>query len=61
MGRGYIYAVTPLLVDALMDRDLVHRQTVASVVKHVALGVTGLGCEVALVGPPFELCVAKCI
>ncbi|CAI5927816.1 unnamed protein product, partial [Closterium sp. NIES-64] len=26
MGRDYIYAVTPLLEDALMDRDLVHRQ-----------------------------------
>merc|ERR1739845_270050 len=27
MGRDYIYAVTPLLEDALMYRDLVHRQT----------------------------------
>jgi hypothetical protein len=26
MGRDYINAVTPLLEDALMDRDLVHRQ-----------------------------------
>lgn len=26
MGKDYIYAVTPLLEDALMDRDLVHRQ-----------------------------------
>ena len=26
MGKDYIYAVVPILVDALMDRDLVHRQ-----------------------------------
>ena len=48
MGKDYIYAVTPLLEDALMDRDLVHRQTAASVVQHIALGVVGLGCEDAL-------------
>ena len=36
MGKEYIYAVTPLLEDALMDMDLVHRQTTASVVKHMA-------------------------
>ena len=34
--------------DALIDRDQVHRQTAASVVKHLALGVVGLGCEDAL-------------
>ncbi|KAG9160747.1 hypothetical protein Leryth_021923 [Lithospermum erythrorhizon] len=43
MGKDYTYAVTPLLKDALMDRDLVHRQTAASAVKHMALGVAGLG------------------
>jgi len=48
MGKDYIYAVTPLLEDALMDRDLVHRQTACTVVKHLALGVFGLGCEDAL-------------
>ncbi|GJW90420.1 splicing factor 3B subunit 1-like protein [Tanacetum coccineum] len=32
-----------------MDQDLVHRQTAASVVKHMALGVAGLGCEYVLV------------
>eukprot|EP00210_Caulerpa_lentillifera_P006710 g6412.t1 len=48
MGKDYIYAVCPLLEDALMDRDLVHRQTAASVVQHIALGVCGLGCEDAL-------------
>jgi splicing factor 3B subunit 1 len=25
MGKDYIYAITPLLEDALIDRDLVHR------------------------------------
>ena len=49
MGKDYIYAVTPLLEDALMDRDLVHRQTACSVVKHLALGVYGLGAEDALI------------
>ena len=48
MGKDYIYAVTTMLEDALMDRDLVHRQTAASAVKHMALGVAGLGCEDAL-------------
>lgn len=48
MGKDYIYAVTPLLEDALMDRDLVHRQTAAAVVQHLSLGIAGLGCEDAL-------------
>merc|ERR1712032_1639183 len=48
MGKDYIYSVVPLLEDALMDRDLVHRQTAASTVSHLALGVPGLGCEDAL-------------
>jgi len=47
-GKDYIYAVTPLLEDALMDRDLVHRQTAAVTVKHLALGCAGLGCEDAI-------------
>ena len=48
MGKDYIYALTPLLQDALMDRDLVHRQTACTTIKHMALGVSGLGCEDAL-------------
>lgn len=48
MAKDYIYAVTPLFEDALMDRDAVHRQTAASALKHMALGVAGLGCEDAL-------------
>ncbi|GIY82436.1 splicing factor 3B subunit 1 [Caerostris darwini] len=49
MGKDYIYAVTPLLEDALMDRDLVHRQTACAAIQHMALGVFGFGCEDALV------------
>ena len=48
MGKDYVYAVTPLLEDALMDRDLVHRQTAMTAVAHLALGVRGLGCEDSL-------------
>ncbi|KAM3127536.1 Splicing factor 3B subunit 1 [Paramecium bursaria] len=42
---SYINAVIPLLIDALTDRDLVHRQTASSAVKHLSLGVQCLGCE----------------
>jgi len=48
MGKDYVYAVVPLLEDALMDRDLVHRQTACTVVKHMALGVAGLSREDAM-------------
>ncbi|KAI7844119.1 hypothetical protein COHA_002257 [Chlorella ohadii] len=48
MGKDYIYSVVPVLEDALMDRDLVHRQTACAVVQHMSLGVAGLGCEDAL-------------
>lgn len=46
MGQDYIYAVTTLLEDALMDRDLIHRQTAAAALGHLAIGVYGLGKEV---------------
>jgi hypothetical protein len=41
----YADSVVTLLEDALTDRDLVHRQTASTIVKHLALGVAGLGCE----------------
>ncbi|ETO19154.1 hypothetical protein RFI_18071 [Reticulomyxa filosa] len=47
-ARDYVYSVLPLLEDALNDRDIVHRQTASAVVKHLALGVVGTGCEDAL-------------
>jgi len=49
MGKDYVYAIAPLMEDALMDRDAVHRQTACATVKHLSLGVAGLGCEDALV------------
>jgi splicing factor 3B subunit 1 len=39
MAKDYIYAVIPLLEDSLTERDLVHRQTAAAAIKHLALGV----------------------
>ena len=49
MAKDYIYAVTPLLEDALIDRDMVHRQLACATVKHLSLGVYGQGCEDALI------------
>jgi hypothetical protein len=48
-GGDYVDAITPLLADALADRDAIHRQTAAAALGHVALGVAGLGREDALV------------
>ena len=47
-GGDYVDAITPLLADALADRDAVHRQTAAAALGHVALGVANLGREDAL-------------
>ncbi|KAI6010767.1 small nuclear ribonucleoprotein [Pisolithus orientalis] len=41
----YVDSVVTMLEDALTDRDLVHRQTASVIVKHLALGCAGLGCE----------------
>jgi splicing factor 3B subunit 1 len=49
MAKDYIYAVSPLLEDVLMDRDPVHRQTGCATVKHLSLGVVGFGCEDGLI------------
>lgn len=35
--KDYLYAITPLIEDALTDRDLVHRQTAATIVQKVAI------------------------
>ena len=45
MSKDYVYSVISCLDDALTDRDQVHRQTAASIVKHLALGTFGLGHE----------------
>ncbi|KAK6454970.1 armadillo-type protein [Scheffersomyces xylosifermentans] len=42
MAKDYLFAITPLLEDALTDRDQVHRQTAATVIKHMALNCIGL-------------------
>lgn len=38
MAKDYIYAVVPLLVDAMMERDQVHRQIAIDAVAHLSLG-----------------------
>ncbi|ODV89574.1 hypothetical protein CANCADRAFT_140918 [Tortispora caseinolytica NRRL Y-17796] len=45
LSKDYVYAIAPLLEDALLNRDKVHRQTAATATKHLALGCIGLGCE----------------
>ena len=41
----YAESIATTLEDTFTDRDLVHRQTASTIVKHIALGVAGLGCE----------------
>lgn len=48
MAKDYIYAITPLYEEALIDRDLIHRQIACSGIKHLAIGVYGFGCEDSL-------------
>ena len=43
LAKDYVYAVVPLLCDALSDRDLVHRQTAAWATKHLTLGLAAGG------------------
>jgi splicing factor 3B subunit 1 len=45
LSKDYIYSVTPLLEDALMERDLVHRQIASTAIKHVCLGSLASSCE----------------
>lgn len=40
-AKDYLYALVPLLQSALTDRDTVHRQTAALVVKHLAVNCAG--------------------
>ncbi|KAJ9114405.1 hypothetical protein QFC20_001548 [Naganishia adeliensis] len=49
MSKDYIHSVVGMLEDALTDRDHVHRQTACAIVKHLTLGVAGLGNEDALI------------
>ena len=47
-ASNYIYACVPLLEDALMDRDYIHRQQASAAISHLAVGVYGEGCEDAI-------------
>lgn len=49
LSQDYIYLLLPILEDALTDRDLVHRQTAATIIKHLALHCRGSGNEDAFV------------
>lgn len=40
MAKDYIWSVMGMLEDALTERDAVHRQTAAAIVKHIALGAS---------------------
>ncbi|CAI5759349.1 unnamed protein product [Candida verbasci] len=41
MTKDYLFAITPLIEDALTDRDLVHRQIASTIVFHMALNCYG--------------------
>ncbi|CCD24017.1 U2 snRNP complex subunit HSH155 NDAI_0C03570 [Naumovozyma dairenensis CBS 421] len=49
LAGDYVYVILPLLEDALIDRDLVHRQTASDVIKHLALNCQGTGHEDAFI------------
>ncbi|KAK5961341.1 U2 snRNP complex subunit HSH155 PWA37_001194 [Arxiozyma heterogenica] len=49
MSQDYIYMITPMIEDALIDRDLVHRQTASTIIKHLALHCCGSGNEDAFI------------
>lgn len=48
LAKDYVYALVSCIEDAMTDRDHVHRQTSASIIKHLTLGVAGFGKEDAL-------------
>lgn len=49
ISQDYIYMISPLIEDALIDRDLVHRQTASTIIKHLALNCSGSGNEDAFI------------
>ncbi|KAG0660560.1 hypothetical protein C6P44_003064 [Monosporozyma unispora] len=49
ISQDYIYMISPLIEDALIDRDLVHRQTASTIIKHLALHCSGAGNEDAFI------------
>ncbi|AQZ13520.1 HSH155 (YMR288W) [Zygosaccharomyces parabailii] len=49
MSHSYVYFVTPVIEDSLTDRDLVHRQTAANVIRHISLHCSGAALEDAFI------------
>jgi splicing factor 3B subunit 1 len=45
----YCDSVVTMLEDALTDFGLVHRQAASIIVKHITLGVAGMGCEDSMI------------
>ncbi|KAK8802057.1 hypothetical protein WA158_006452 [Blastocystis sp. Blastoise] len=48
MSKNYIYSIIPLFEDALMDRDMIHRQQASAALAHLFVGVYALNCEDAV-------------
>ncbi|TIC02451.1 ARM repeat-containing protein [Wallemia mellicola] len=48
LAKDYVYALVGCIEDSITDRDHVHRQTSAAIIKHLTLGVAGFGKEDAL-------------
>ncbi|TIB12090.1 hypothetical protein E3P89_01776 [Wallemia ichthyophaga] len=48
LAKDYVYALVGCVEDSITDRDHVHRQTSAAIIKHLTLGVAGFGKEDAL-------------
>ena len=49
MAKDYIYAVIPLLEDALMERDVIHRQTAMFAIGHLSVNIAGFNNEDGLI------------
>lgn len=48
LSKNYIYSLVTLFEDALVDRDVIHRQQAAAAIAHLFVGVYALGCEDAV-------------
>lgn len=49
LGKEYAFKIVPLLEDALMERDMVHRQIACNVCKHLILALRSTGVDDAIV------------
>jgi splicing factor 3B subunit 1 len=48
ISRDYVYSVLKVLEDALIDRNIIHRQTAAYAISHLSIGVSRMGLEDAI-------------